>query len=122
MRALHRLEIWPGYGAAVNQFEHSVMMCVSVSHKVLRMGSVFHELDDIQQRWPRDVQGMAERRLLGCIVMCRHNLRTYRIDEIMWNKTPADQFEYKGNMIPLAQYYKEVRLTTPLLRIGSATS
>ena len=51
---------------------------------------------------------MAERRLLGCIVMCRHNLRMYRIDEIMWTKTPADQFEYKGNMIPLAQYYKEV--------------
>ena len=30
-----QLEISPGYGAAVNQFEHSVMMCVSVSHKVL---------------------------------------------------------------------------------------
>ena len=101
--------MWPGYGAAVNQFEHNVLMCVSVSHKVLRMDTVLDQLSSIQQQFPRDVHGQAERRLLGAVIMCRHNLRMYKVDEIMWDRTPADKFDYKGNMIPLAQYYKEVR-------------
>ncbi|KAF0289633.1 Piwi-like protein Siwi [Amphibalanus amphitrite] len=115
-----QLEIWPGYGAAVNQFEHNVLMCVSVSHKVLRMDSVLNQLSSIQRQFPRDARAAAERRLLGCIVMCRHNLRMYKIDEIMWDKTPAAEFDYKGTRIPLAKYYQEkhnitVSMDQPLL-------
>ncbi|KAF0309225.1 Piwi-like protein Siwi [Amphibalanus amphitrite] len=115
-----QLEIWPGYGAAVNQFEHNVLMCVSVSHKVLRMDSVLNQLSSIQRQFPRDARAAAERRLLGCIVMCRHNLRMYKIDEIMWDKTPAAEFDYKGTKIPLAKYYQEkhnitVSMDQPLL-------
>ena len=36
---------------------------------------------------------MAAKTLLGCIVMTRYNNKTYRIDDIDWNKKPADKFQ-----------------------------
>jgi len=46
--------------------------------------------------------------LLGCIVMTRYNNKTYRIDDIAWEKHPTDSFESsKGTPMTFIQYYEE---------------
>merc|ERR1711936_622194 len=48
-----------------------------------------------------------EKVLLGCIVMTRYNNKTYRIDDIAWEKHPTDSFESsKGTPMTFIQYYE----------------
>ena len=39
-----RLEVWPGYVTAVNEFEDGLMLCCDVSFRVLRTSTVLDEL------------------------------------------------------------------------------
>ena len=41
---LFRLEVWPGYVTAVNEFEGGLMLCCDVSFRVLRTTTVLDEL------------------------------------------------------------------------------
>ena len=43
----HKLEIWPGYVTAVHEHEGGVMLCLDVSHKVLRTSTAHDLLADI---------------------------------------------------------------------------
>lgn len=43
----HKLEIWPGYVTAVDDYEGGVMLCLDVSHKVLCRMNVFEYISDI---------------------------------------------------------------------------
>ena len=36
----HRLEIWPGYVTAVNEYEGGLKLCVDSSHRVMRTDTV----------------------------------------------------------------------------------
>lgn len=38
-------------------------------------------------------RSLVEKNLLGSIVLTRYNNRTYRIDEIAWDKKVTDEFE-----------------------------
>ena len=42
--------------------------------------------------------------------MCRYNNLTYRVDNIEWDMSPMDRFEYKGEQISYIEYFKNVRL------------
>ena len=40
--------------------------------------------------------------------VCRYNNKTYRIDEIAWDKTPTDEFEGRnGEKLSYMKYYAE---------------
>lgn len=45
--------------------------------------------------------------MIGTIVMTRFNRRTYRIDDIDWNQTPASTFERRGEEISFADYFMQ---------------
>ena len=36
----HRLEIWPGYVTAINEYEGGLKLCIDSSHRVLRTDTV----------------------------------------------------------------------------------
>ena len=49
-----------------------------------------------------------EKALLGCIVITRYTNKTYRIDEIDWDKSPTSEFTNKnGEAVPLVKYYAD---------------
>lgn len=52
-------------------------------------------------------QDEVQRQLLGTIVLTRYNNKTYRIDDIAWDKTPKSTFStYSGEEISFVDYYK----------------
>lgn len=44
--------------------------------------------------------------LLGTSVLTRYNNRTYKVDDIDWDKNPQYKFQYKGQLTTLIDYYK----------------
>lgn len=54
-----------------------------------------------------DYRLSAEKALLGTTVLTDYNNRTYRIDDILFDKTPLDTFETgDGRSISYFDYYK----------------
>jgi len=104
----HKLEIWPGYVTAVQEFEGGIMLCCDVSHKVLRTQTA-HELmkDVINQKSP-DVQAGVQKALLGAVILTRYNNKCYRIDDIDWDMSPSSTFvDHNGQEKSFMDYYKK---------------
>ena len=57
--------------------------------------SVLEQMGEILKRAGagQGYRSLVEKNLLGSIVLTRYNNRTYRIDEIAWNKKVTDEFE-----------------------------
>ena len=89
----HKLELWPGYETSIRQMEQDILLCVEISHKVLRTDTVLDLLNQIKRTNSRDFHSAAEKALLGQIVLTRYNNRTYRIEDIDWGKNPTTTFE-----------------------------
>lgn len=52
-------------------------------------------------------QDECTKQLVGSVVITRYNNRTYRIDDIDWNKTPRDSFTLaSGEEITFMDYYR----------------
>ncbi|XP_003391478.2 PREDICTED: piwi-like protein 1, partial [Amphimedon queenslandica] len=102
----HSLEIWPGFITSIAQYESNVMLCADISHKILRTDTVldlFHSLKST-----RDFHTEATKSIVGEIVLTRYNNRTYRVDDIDWEKTPASTFKTStGEEISFITYYKK---------------
>jgi aubergine len=63
-------------------------------------------------------QDVAAAQLVGQIVLTRYNNRTYRVDNIDWNKTPKSLFTKRdGTQVSYEQYY----LTAYNIRIRDAS-
>jgi len=103
----HKLEIWPGYVTSIRQHENKILLCCEVSCKVLRTDTVYEQIQEISKRGG-NYQKMVEKCLLGAIIITRYNNKTYRIDEIAWDKTPREEFEGKnGEKMTLEKYYTQ---------------
>ncbi|NXK82380.1 PIWL1 protein, partial [Amazona guildingii] len=104
----HRLMIWPGFTSSILQYEESIMLCVDVSHKVLRsetvldfMYSLYYQVEE--QRF-RDT---CAKELIGLIVLTKYNNKTYRVDDIDWDANPQCTFRKSdGSEISYVDYYK----------------
>ena len=52
-------------------------------------------------------QEEATRQLVGSVVLTRYNNRTYRIDDLAWDKNPQSTFiDHTGKAITFIEYYK----------------
>nr|XP_022317079.1 piwi-like protein 1 [Crassostrea virginica] len=118
----HRLEVWPGYITSVCENEDGLMMLVDASHRVLRTETVLQLMKTIVQKNPNGFQDECTRSLVGTIVLTRYNNKTYRIDDILWAKTPQHTFKTSsGSELSFVDYYsnayhKEITdLEQPLL-------
>ena len=62
---------------------------------------------DIYQKKPQNFQSDAVKALVGCVVLTRYNNKTYRIDDIAWDKSPKDTFvSHSGEEITYIDYYQ----------------
>lgn len=102
----HKLDIWPGYVTAVDNYEGGLLLQCDVSHRVLRTESVRDLLTSLRKKGG-DLKTEAEKALLGVSVLTRYNNASYKVDDIDWNKSPESTFtNSKGETLSFIDYYK----------------
>jgi aubergine-like protein len=106
----HKMQVWPGISTSILQYESDVMLCADVAHKVLRQQTVLEFLYEIYGQTDRNrFYDVAKKKLLGEIILTRYNNKTYRVDDIDWEKHPSDTFEKAdGTKITFKEYYETV--------------
>ncbi|XP_032595501.1 protein argonaute-3 isoform X1 [Drosophila grimshawi] len=101
-----KLEVWPGYVTAVDEYDGGLMLCCDVSHRLLCQKTVLDMLIEIYQYNKSNYQDMAKKHLIGSIVITRYNNRTYRIDDICFSDNPHSVFETRAGSYSYVEYYK----------------
>ena len=105
----HRLEVWQGILTAINNHDGgNILMVCDTIHKVVRSDTVLEILQELINRDRSGFQDAARRQLGGSIVMTSYNNKTYRVDDIAFDKNPLHTFERKnGPEISIKQYYQD---------------
>ncbi|XP_069699949.1 piwi-like protein Ago3 isoform X2 [Periplaneta americana] len=104
----HKLEVWPGYVTAVDEYEGGIQLCCDSSHRVLRTQTVHELMHEIVVRNPNNFKDVTQKAIIGASVLTRYNNKMYRIDDIDWNQTPSSTFSTQsGDTISFQQYYKK---------------
>lgn len=101
----HKLEVWPGYVTAVDEYEDGVMLQLDVSHRLLCQSTVLEMLRNIYVSDKENLREIALTALLGSVVLTRYNNRTYRIDDIDWDASPKSTFIMNGRNVSYIEYY-----------------
>ena len=104
----HKLEIWQGYVTAVHEYEGGVMLCLDVSHKVLRSSTAYDLLQDVYKKDKDNLRVNAVKALLGAVVLTKYNNRTYKIDDVDFDQNPLSTFiNCHGQEESFVSYYKK---------------
>ncbi|XP_068130792.1 piwi-like protein 2 [Hyperolius riggenbachi] len=104
----YRLQVWPGYAASIRRTDGGLFLMADISHKIIRNDSVLDIMNALYQQGDLRFQSEVMKQLVGNIVITRYNNRTYRIDDIEWNKTPKDVFTMAdGSSISFVEYYSK---------------
>lgn len=105
--------VWPGYVKTVEEVEGGIMLSLDVSHRVINQRSVYDFIQDCVKNSSRggsnaNWQEKLKKGVIGTIVMTKYNNKTYRIDDIQFDKSPATTFKLKdGSEVSYAQYYQK---------------
>ncbi|KAH0547230.1 piwi-like protein Ago3 [Cotesia glomerata] len=104
----HRMELWPGYVTAIEEMEGGLKLNIDASHRVMRTDTVRDFIQDIYKT-THDRGNFKEtifKEICGMTILTRYNNATYRVDDILWDKNPTLQFDYKGTPTTIAAYFK----------------
>ncbi|XP_023146720.1 piwi-like protein 1 [Amphiprion ocellaris] len=103
----HKLTIWPGFATTILQYESAIMMCIDVSHRVLRSETVLDFMASLRQQCGNQrFTEICAKELIGLIILTKYNNKTYRIDDIAWNHTPNNTFKRGETDISFKNYFK----------------
>ena len=71
----YKLELWPGFVTVMRKHENSPLLCVEVTHKVIRTETVLQYLSEFRQQFGMtdEMKKKAESELVGSIVMTEYN-------------------------------------------------
>uniref|UniRef100_A0A8C9MRR2 Piwi-like protein 2 n=1 Tax=Serinus canaria TaxID=9135 RepID=A0A8C9MRR2_SERCA len=104
----YSLHIWPGYAVSIRRKDGGLFLMVDAIHKIIRSESVLSVMQTIHSQSQRTFQDECTKQLVGSVVMTRYNNRTYRVDDIDWDKTPKDTFTLaSGQEITFVEYYSK---------------
>ncbi|XP_074604113.1 piwi-like protein 1 [Brevipalpus obovatus] len=103
-----KLQIWLGIITAINEHDGGILMVNNIVHKVVRSQTAYEMLKEIAHADHQKFRANARRELPGKIVMANYNNKTYRIDDIVFDKNPTTfTFDRRGGTINLKDYYLE---------------
>ncbi|XP_059057844.1 piwi-like protein Ago3 [Achroia grisella] len=106
----YKLEVWPGYVTAVDEYEGGLMLTLDSTHRVLRTQSVLSFIKETVQQEGANWKKALSERLIGCSVMTSYNKKLFRVDSINDSMTPKSTFQKKekGEMVEISyiDYYK----------------
>lgn len=104
----HKLEVWPGFITSILQYEARVMLNADINHKILRTDTALDMMYELYNRAKGSFHDVCTKKLIGEIVLTRYNNKTYRIDDVDWDKNPSSTFKgYDGSDIAFVDYYKK---------------
>eukprot|EP00092_Neocalanus_flemingeri_P023728 GFUD01025735.1.p1 GENE.GFUD01025735.1~~GFUD01025735.1.p1 ORF type:complete len:750 (+),score=193.64 GFUD01025735.1:69-2318(+) len=102
------LELWPGYKTSIRQHKNSILLCCGVSYKIQRTDTVLEQMQEIYKRDSANFKSACEKVLLGGTIMTRYDNKTFKVNNIDWDKHPTDSFESSnGDSLTFIQYYQE---------------
>ena len=105
--------------------QNVIQACCTSRTNIQNIHTIIHDLSSLAQssfstssfRYElyttnkQNFQEEATRQLVGSIVLTRYNNRTYRVDDIAWDKNPQSTFvDHTGKAITFIDYYKWVWL------------
>ncbi len=93
----------------MHEFEDGLYLVVDIAHKVLRSQTCFDLMSEIHRKYANDptaVRQQIQNLLVGSVVLTKYNNRTYKIDDIVWDDTPATEFSYHNERITYRDYYR----------------
>lgn len=105
----HKLEVWPGYVTAVDEYEDGIMLCVDVTHRVLTQVTVLEKMIHAHKSARgnmADFKANIQKALLGAVVLTRYNNKSYRIDDIDFESNPTSTFPSARGEVSYVDYYK----------------
>lgn len=96
-------------GAGFSIYQMCSLLQTLGSPVLLRIGKkhVFNARNTLYHQSKENFQEECTKELVGCIVITRYNNRTYRVDDIKWNKSPKDTFTLMdGTKTTFVEYYR----------------
>jgi aubergine len=119
----YKLRIAAGYKASMDVYGNRLLLCTELAHKLIASDSVLEIIEKIYKDGnPENCKEKCDDQIVGQTVMTNYNNKTYKIDDIAWDRTPMDTFDKKnGESISFIDYYKkqyEIRIRSekqPLL-------
>ena len=103
----HALEIWPGYIAAIERYDGGVYLVFDNSSKIIRNETVADIIATCLKNNPKEFRNEVTKAVLGKSVITRYTNKTYKIDEIDFEKTPEDSFQNAdGSTVTFIDFYK----------------
>uniref|UniRef100_A0A182SST8 Piwi n=1 Tax=Anopheles maculatus TaxID=74869 RepID=A0A182SST8_9DIPT len=101
------LEMYPGYVTSIRQHEQDVLLCVDVTHRVLRTDTCYKMLQNMQ-RQPGSFKDNFRRLVIGAHVMSVYNQKMYKICDVDFSVSPSSSFGTKdGSSITFMDYYRK---------------
>lgn len=102
------IQLWPGFLTSIQNHDLDVLLCVEITHKVLRTESAMDILLSMRAsyRGP-SFEEHANSTFANAIVMTTYNHATYRIKSIDFNANPTNTFKNKkGEDVSYQDYYQ----------------
>lgn len=103
-----KIELWPGFTTSIRYHEQDILLNCDVAHKVMRMDTVYDLLQETLRADRANFQNNFKQKALGLTVLTNYANKTYRVDDIAFDKSPESTFDQKGVQKTIADYYKEV--------------
>ncbi|XP_063787875.1 piwi-like protein 2 isoform X5 [Pseudophryne corroboree] len=104
----YSLQVWPGFAASIRRTDGGLFLIADITHKIIRNDSVLDIMHILYQQNRENFQDEVMKQLVGSVVITRYNNRTYRIDDIEWNKSPKDVFTLSdGTNTTFLEYYSK---------------
>ena len=113
----------PGYFTTVHHHEDGYLLGVDIIHKLLRKDTAMDVMDKVRRNSVGDFKANIRVALEGQVVITHYNNKTYRIDDVDFDKNPNSTFHLRkeDRDVTYADYFKmrynvTVRnMTQPLL-------
>jgi PAZ domain./Piwi domain. len=103
----YKLEVWPGFVTAIDEYEGGLKLQIDTSCRVLRTSTCLDLIDELKEKFGGNFMERLSQALIGEIVLTRYNNQTYRIDEIDFKQTPMSTFTKRGEPKSYVDYYRE---------------
>lgn len=104
----HKLEIWPGWATAIQEFDGGLLLSCDASHRVLRRSTARDVLMEVKRTAPDSFRETVLKRLVGAVVLTRYNNKPYRIDDVDFTQNPKNTFpKSDGTTISYFDYFKK---------------
>ena len=100
----HKLEVWPGYATAITAYEGGLKLCIDARHRVMRTETIRDIMINFGGK--PNFKDAVVRELIGLSVFTRYNNKTYRVDDVAWDKDPTYEFIKGTEKVSLVNYYK----------------